>query len=258
MKRYISMMKQNLIVIGLLVSILFPSGEALSEAVKTEELKAIEGREVLDESALSLPKGSNRISISTQYSRGIGKGFEVGTNVLSNIVGFFNADVGYNFWRNDQIALKFLTTATLDLGKETHLFSLLTPEVRATFFNSPIWHQHFLISYNKLRTGSDIFLDIGLGPTHDKENLTPSKSLHFMTVSEFRLFANNKYSGSILAQLGDIHKGSDGKVEFGVGGAYLWAWENFHLRLGVNYESGRSSKLTSGHVIPNAGLYWTF
>lgn len=166
---------------------------------------------------------------------------QIGTNILLYLFQVYNADVKVNLMRNENIFLSVgmdLNHFDLDVfGSETG-FTSLSPYIAI----SPR-----LSNRTTLHIGGQYSYFSGSADIEDAEVSEVAKGTSFFTGLEYSFSRKTKF----LTEAGydTTFKG------LRLGGAVLWGWEKFRLKLGVNYFNPENS---GSFTFPVIGLWWRF
>lgn len=198
-------------------------------------------------SNLSMPTG-NTLNAG-EFSVGLGpveygitENIQFGTNLLLFLFQYYNAELKVSLIDTETNALALgLGVGYFDLSYENGdvTFTSLSPFVAYSMPVGPKTRMHFSANYTNFS---------GDAKVGDAKDLIASVSGTTVAAGvEHSLSNKTKFVGDL---------GYD--VEFeGVraGGGVLWAWESFHLKLGLQYFAPKGY---SGLVLPYVNLWWRF
>jgi hypothetical protein len=227
-------MKKMIIFVSLLMCLSFSTfGE-----------KGFEGRPITSNitmpTGFTLNKGEFLVGLGS-IGFGISDNVQVGTNVFLFILQDYNANLKISFIKTEEKAFA--------LGFKVHSFDLDVDEEESGFTSlSPYAAFSTKVSKNT-------FLHLGgqysyfSGPEDIEDAIARATS----TGTSVYLGIEHSYSHKtkFLAETG-----YDFTFEgFRIGGAVLWGWKSFRLKLGVNYFK---PKWTDGFIFPVLSLRWRF
>ena len=174
---------------------------------------------------------------------GITDNVQIGTNLLLFLFQYYNADLKVSLINTEQQALALgvgVGYFDLNFGSEGDIsFLSLSPYAAYSFPLSTKTRMHLAANFTHFEGDSDI---------DDADEL--NASLSGTTVSaglEHSLSNKTKFVGDL---------GYDVDFEgVRVGGGVVWAWETFHLKLGLQYFAPKGY---DGLVLPYVNLWWCF
>lgn len=184
--------------------------------------------------AYTLNEDEFQVGIGPVYY-GITEDFQVGTNMLSNILGVFNADAKYNFLDKPGLGLAG--------GAGWMYFKIADDSYNALLLSL---NASFVLKSNlKLHTGGTV----ALIPDFDlDEDTTYTGGAASGTMVPVELEYNLSEHSAILAGAGyDLSFGA-----FSAGASYLHSWEKFNLKVGAHYTAGDGWD----YITPIIGLWW--
>lgn len=206
--------------------------------------KGFEGRPITSNMTMAtgftLNKGEFLVGLGS-IGFGISDNVQVGTNVFLYLLQDYNANLKISFIKTEEKALA--------LGFKVHSFDLDVDEEESGFTSfSPFAAFSTKVSKNT-------FLHIGgqysyfSGPEEIGDALAIATSVG--TSAYLGIEHSYSHKTKFLAEIG-----YDFTFEgFRIGGAVLWGWKYFRLKLGVNYFK---PKCTGGFIFPVLSFRWRF
>ncbi|MCP4157313.1 MAG: hypothetical protein GY757_56910 [bacterium] len=189
----------------------------------------------------TLNKGEFEVGLG-HIGFGISDKVQVSTNVLLYLFQDFNASLKVSLIKNKKNAFAVgCSIHSFDLSvfsNEDVGFTAILPYVAYSTKISPKTKMHFTGQYSHF-SGSEDIADATAKATSNGTSVTVGIEHSFSNKTKF------------LAETGyDLtFKG------FRVGGAVLWGWKKFRLKLGINYFSPEG---TDGFILPLVSLWWRF
>ncbi len=165
---------------------------------------------------------------------GITDNFQIGTNLLADIFGVFNANLKYNLLDKPGFGLAGgAGWAYFKLGDDS--FNSINLSANASFPLSEAFKIHLGANY-------------AIIPNFNIDSTEVTGSAAYGTSVPVNIEVNLSKHSAILAGAG-----YDLSFEaFSVGASYLHSWEKFNLQLGAHYSAGDGWD----YVMPVLGLWW--
>lgn len=206
--------------------------------------KGFDGRPILNNvsnpTGFTLNQGEFTVGLGS-IGFGITDRVQIGTNVLLYLFQVYNADVKVNLINSDAVSL----AAGLDLnhfdlevfGADTG-FTSLSPYIAISPRLSDRTILHIGGRYSYFSGNADI---------EDAEVSEVAKGTSFFTGLEYSFSSKTKF----LTEAGYDTTFNGLRL----GGAVLWGWDKFRLKLGINYFDPEDS---GSFTFPVIGLWWRF
>ena len=173
---------------------------------------------------------------------GITDNVQVGTNILLYLFQYYNANAKINLTKSPTMALAtgmdfgYFNLDVLDVGTS---FTSLSPSAAYTRNVGTSTNLHFQVQYSYFSSESDI---------EDAEVKSTSTGTSVFSGIEYSLSQKTKFLGEVSYDV--TFEG------FRLGGAVLFGWEKFRLKLGVSYYNPEGAG--TGFTLPVIGLWWRF
>jgi len=227
-------MKKRLFV--MLMSVMVVMGFTVESGFKGRPIEDI----VVMPTGYTLGKGEFTLGLGS-IGYGLSDQFQLGTNVLLFLFQDYNVNAKFSFFKTENNALA--------LGLSLHHFDLpvFDADEQFTAF-SPY------ISYSS-RIGEKTMLHIGGQYSHYSGDFD---------IGDAKASITSAGSSASLGVEYDLGKNSKAMAETGydltfkgfrVGGALLFGWTSFRLKLGVNYFAPNGD---NNYIMPVIGLWWRF
>lgn len=206
--------------------------------------KGFDGRPILNNvsspTGFTLNKGEFTVGLGS-IGFGITDRVKIGTNILLYLFQVYNADVKVNLISSDAVSLSAgldLNYFNLDVFGADTGFTSLSPYIAISPRLSDRTILHIGGRYSYFSGSADI---------EDAEVSEAARGTSFFTGIEYSFSHKTKF----LTEAGydTTFKG------LRLGGAVLWGWDKFRLKLGINYFNPEN---TGSFTFPVIGLWWRF
>ena len=193
------------------------------------------------ETGHTLNRGEFVIGLGTSVGFGITDHIQVGTNVLGWLIQYYNVNVKVELMQNEYSSLAAgLSVGKLNLdvyGSEDD-FNAITPFVSYSFKAGENTTMHFGGKFASFSGDSDVN---DAEPEATIDGTAFSGGLNYDWSNKTKFLAEAGYDITF--------KGPK------IGGAVLWGWEKFRLKLGVSYYDPEGDV---SFALPIIGLWWRF
>ncbi|MCK5077110.1 MAG: hypothetical protein KAR38_12075 [Calditrichia bacterium] len=217
--------------------------EILAKVTKNE---GFEGRDIVNNMAMptgyTLNKGEFTIGLGSSIAYGVSDKFQLGSNVLLFLFQIYNVNAKYNFYNQDGLSAAGgvnFSRFDLDVFGNDASFTTIAPFAVLSKDLNEKTRLHISGHYSHFSSDENI---------EDAEANSSSSGTSGAIGLEHSISKKTKFLG-------------EGGYDFTfkgvrVGGTFLWGWEHFRLKLGVNYFKPESS--SEGFTFPHIGIYWRF
>ncbi len=189
----------------------------------------------------SLQKGEFKIGLGSTVEFALTDNIQLGTNILLYLFQIYNASLKVSLLNTDGLAVAAgvkYSQFSLTVFDDEETFNSFAPFIAISKDISPDIRLHISGHYSYF-TNEDI---TDAEAESNSNGTSASGGLEFAVSEKTRFLAETGYDFTF--------KG------IRAGGAFVWGWEHFRLKLGVNYFKPESSK--DGFTLPSIGIWWRF
>ncbi len=193
------------------------------------------------ETGNTLNRGEFSIGLGSSIGFGISDRVQVGTNILAWLVQYYNANVKFEFLNNDVSSLAIGVSVgkfNMDVFGAEEDFNSITPFAAYSHKISP--NTTFHLEGKLSSFGGDVDIDLA-DPEASIDGSAVSAGLEYSWSNKTKFLTEGGYDLTFEAPK--------------FGGAVLWGWEKFRLKLGVSYYAPEGA---DPFTLPVVGLWWRF